>query len=42
VEILNAAQDLIKAVWTGKDCAALQKDKITIPEYFSMLNFSNS
>ena len=33
-EILKGAQDLVRAVWTGKIYAALPKDKTTIPEYF--------
>ena len=34
VEILKGAQDLVRAVWTGKIYAALPKDKTAIPEYF--------
>ena len=33
-EILQGAQDMVKAVWTGKIYAALPKDKTTIAEYF--------
>ncbi len=33
-EILRAARDMVKTVWTGKIYAALPKDKTTIPEYF--------
>jgi len=33
-KILQGAQDMVKAVWTGKIYAALPKDKTTIPEYF--------
>jgi len=33
-EILQGAQDLVRAVWSGKIYAALPKDKTTIPEYF--------
>ena len=33
-EILNDAQLMVRAVWTGKIYAALPKDKTTIPEYF--------
>jgi hypothetical protein len=33
-EILQGAQDMVKAVWIGKIYAALPKDKTTIPEYF--------
>jgi hypothetical protein len=32
--ILQSAQMMVKAVWTGKIYAALPKDKTTIPEYF--------
>ena len=34
VEILKGAQDLVRAVWTGKIYVELPKDKTTIPEYF--------
>ena len=34
VEILQIAQDFVKAAWIGKIYAALPKDKTTIPEYF--------
>ncbi len=34
VEILQIAQDFVRAVWIGKIYAALPKDKTTIPEYF--------
>ena len=34
VEILKGAQDLVRAVWTGKIYSALPKDNTTIPEYF--------
>lgn len=33
-EILQGAQEMVKAVWIGKIYAALPKDKTTIPEYF--------
>ena len=33
-EILKAAQELVRTVWTGKIYAALPKDKTTIPDYF--------
>ena len=33
-QILQNAQDMVKAVWMGKIYAALPKDKTTIPEYF--------
>ena len=33
-EILQSAQELVKAVWMGKIYAALPKDKTTIAEYF--------
>jgi hypothetical protein len=33
-KILQGAEDMVKAVWTGKIYAALPKDKTTIPEYF--------
>jgi len=33
-EILQRAQELVRAVWIGKIYAALPKDKTTIPEYF--------
>ena len=33
-EILKGAQELVRAVWTGKIYASLPKDKTTIPEYF--------
>ena len=33
-KILQGAQEMVKAVWTGKIYAALPKDKTTIPEYF--------
>jgi len=33
-KILQGAQNMVKAVWTGKIYAALPKDKTTIPEYF--------
>ena len=33
-EILQGAQDMVRAVWIGKIYAALPKDKTTIPEYF--------
>jgi hypothetical protein len=32
--ILQGAQEMVKAVWTGKIYAALPKDRTTIPEYF--------
>lgn len=33
-EMMNRAQELVRAVWIGKIYAALPKDKTTIPEYF--------
>jgi hypothetical protein len=33
-EILQGAQEMVKAVWIGKIYAALPKDKTTIPEYY--------
>jgi len=33
-EILQRAQELVRAVWVGKIYAALPKDKTTVPEYF--------
>ncbi|MGH7766373.1 MAG: hypothetical protein ACREQP_02870 [Candidatus Binatia bacterium] len=33
-EILQGAQDMVKAVWMGKIYAVLPKDKTRIPEYF--------
>jgi hypothetical protein len=33
-ELLNRAQELVRAVWIGKIYAALPKDRTTIPEYF--------
>ena len=33
-EILQGAQDMVRAVWTGKIYAALPKDKTMISEYF--------
>lgn len=32
--ILQNAEQMVRAVWTGKIYAALPKDKTTIPEYF--------
>jgi hypothetical protein len=33
-QILQNAEQMVRAVWTGKIYAALPKDKTTIPEYF--------
>jgi hypothetical protein len=33
-EILQGAQDMVRAVWMNRIHAALPKDKTTIPEYF--------
>src|ERR687891_1750 len=33
-EILQGAQDMVKAVWIGKIYTALPKDRTAIPEYF--------
>lgn len=33
-QISRNAQQMVKAVWTGKIYAALPKDKTTVPEYF--------
>ena len=33
-EILQRAQDMVKAMWIGKIYAALPKDKTAVPEYF--------
>ena len=33
-DLMSRAQELVRAVWTGKIYAALPKDKTTIPEYF--------
>lgn len=33
-EILQSAEQMVRAVWTGKIYATLPKDKTTIPEYF--------
>ncbi len=32
--ILQNAEQMVRAVWTGKIYAALPKDKTTVPEYF--------
>jgi hypothetical protein len=33
-QILDGAENMVKAVWMGKIYAALPKDKTTVPEYF--------
>lgn len=33
-DLMNRAQELVRAVWIGTIYAALPQDKTTIPEYF--------